>query len=72
MSKNANPNGTNYRDQVNDNLEENISSTRFNKKAHSHNLERPSDFSIVWNESGILEPGVKFQASEVKPSDPKE
>lgn len=72
MSKNANPNGTNYRDRVNDNLEENISSAWFNKKAHSHNLEYSVDCNIVWNESEILEPGVKFQASEVKPSDPKE
>lgn len=72
MSKDVNPNNTNYKNLANDNLEENISPAWLNKKAHPYNLEHPGDFSIVWNESGILEPGVKFQASEVKPSDPKE
>lgn len=55
------------------NQEEYISSLVFNKNTvEKHNLSQSCDYSFVWNETGVLETGVEFQASEVKPTDPKE
>lgn len=55
------------------NQEEYISSLVFNKNTvEKHNLSQSCNYSFVWHETGVLEPGVEFQASEVSPTAPKE
>lgn len=62
--------------QVNDNQDEDIRSlVWFKKTAHPHtqlHFEWNLKYGIVWSETGVLEAGIVFRASEVKAADPRD